>query len=286
MFVNLFLMHRIKYNAFDIKNISRYNNGNENGGLAMNEMEYQMIFKRKSFHLFKDTGHLSDMELVQIEDAFRSCRTLVPEIKVDMIIVPADQTSCKRGQEYCILLYSEKKEGYLSNIGYIGEQLDLYLASLNIGALWFGIGKTEERSYNGLDFVIMIAIAKMPQDKFRKDMFKSKRKPLNEVWHGVHYTNIGNIARFAPSACNTQPWIVEATQTGLSVYRYKKPGKRGIMPVAMVTHYNRIDIGIFLLFLELCLEHEGVGFERTLLPDTGDEEKTLIAVYQLHDPRC
>ncbi|MBR4289334.1 MAG: nitroreductase, partial [Oscillospiraceae bacterium] len=106
------------------------------------------------------------------------------------------------------------------------------------------------------------------------------------VWHGVHYTNIGNIARFAPSACNTQPWIVEATQTGLSVYRYKKPGKRGIMPVAMVTHYNRIDIGIFLLFLELCLEHEGIGFERTLLPDTGDEEKTLIAVYQLHDPRC
>lgn len=252
----------------------------------MNEMEYQMIFKRKSFHLFKDTGHLSDMELVQIEDAFRSCRTLVPEIKVDMMIVPADQTSCKRGKEYCILLYSEKKEGYLSNIGYIGEQLDLYLASLNIGALWFGIGKTEERSYNGLDFVIMIAIAKMPQDKFRKDMFKSKRKPLNEVWHGVHYTNIGNIARFAPSACNTQPWIVEATQTGLSVYRYKKPGKRGIMPVAMVTHYNRIDIGIFLLFLELCLEHEGIGFERTLLPDTGDEEKTLIAVYQLHDPRC
>ena len=158
--------------------------------------------------------------------------------------------------------------------------MDLYLASLNIGALWFGIGKTEERSYNGLDFVIMIAIAKMPQDKFRKDMLKSKRKPLNEVWHGVHYTNIGNIARFAPSACNTQPWIVEATQTGLSVYRYKKPGKRGIMPVAMVTHYNRIDIGIFLLFLELCLEHEGIGFERTLLPDTGDEEKTLIAVYQ------
>ena len=86
------------------------------------------------------------MELVQIEDAFRSCRTLVPEIKVDMMIVPADQTSCMRGQEYCILLYSEKKEGYLSNIGYIGEQLDLYLASLIIGALWFGIGKTEERS--------------------------------------------------------------------------------------------------------------------------------------------
>ena len=252
----------------------------------MNEMEYQMIFKRKSFHLFKNTGNISDKDLAQIEDAFLSCRPLFPEIKVDMRIVPADQTTCKRGQEYCILLYSEKKDGYLPNIGYIGEQLDLYLASRNIGALWFGIGKTEEPSHNGLDFVIMIAIAKMSQDKFRKDMFKSKRKPLDEVWHGEHYRHIGNITRFAPSACNTQPWIVEATQKGLSVYRYKKPGKRGIMPAAMVTHYNRIDIGIFLLFLELCLEHEGIGFERTLLPDTGDEEKTLIAVYQLQDSKC
>ena len=168
MFVNLFLMPHIKYIAFDIKNISRYNNENSKGGLAMNEMEYQMIFKRKSFHFFKDTGHLSDMELTQIEEAFHSCRPLIPEIKVGMKIVPADQTTCKRGQEYCILLYSEKKDGYLPNIGYIGEQLDLYLASVNIGALWFGIGKTEERSDNGLNFVIMIAIAKMPQDKFRK----------------------------------------------------------------------------------------------------------------------
>ena len=252
----------------------------------MHEQEYQMIFKRKAFHLFKDIGHLSDMELAQIEEAFHSCRPLIPEIKVGMKIVPADQTTCKRGQEYCLLLYSEKQDGNLPNIGYIGEQLDLYLASVNIGALWFGIGKTEERSNNGLDFVIMIAIAKMPQNKFRKDMFKSKRKPLNEVWHGEYYNNIGNIARFAPSACNTQPWIVEAAQTGLSVYRYKQPGKRGIMPAAVVTHYNRIDMGIFLLFLEVCLDHEGISFESVLLPDTGDEEKTLISEYRLHEPKC
>ena len=33
----------------------------------------------------------------------------------------------KRGQEYCILFYSEKKENYLQNIGYLGEQLDFIL---------------------------------------------------------------------------------------------------------------------------------------------------------------
>ena len=92
-----------------------------------------------------------------------------------MQILPADQTTCKRGQEYCILLYSEKKLNYLQNIGYIGEQLDLYLASMNIGALWFGIGKVEETTYHGLvkstgnckSFTVLITplimdLAKMP----------------------------------------------------------------------------------------------------------------------------
>lgn len=245
----------------------------------MEEILYQMIFKRKSFHIFKETGTISNVELSQIEDIFCRCKPLIPEMKVGMKIVPAEKTTCKRGQEYCILLYSEEKDGYLPNIGYIGQQLDLHLASMNISALWFGIGKTEE-TMDGMAFVIMIAIAKMSEDKFRKDMFKSKRKPLEEVWSGDDL-GIANIVRFAPSACNTQPWIVENKGERLEVYRYKKPGKRGIMPADRVSFYNRIDIGIFLLFLEVCMEHEEIQYERTLYADSGDEEKTLMASYLL-----
>ena len=112
-----------------------------------------------------------------------------------------------------------------------------------------------------------------------KDMFKSKRRPLEEIWVGGHYQNIAQIARFAPSACNTQPWIVESGEWELKVYRYQKPGKRGIMPRDKVSWYNRIDIGIFLLILEVCMAHEGLAFGRTMLSDTQEEEKTLVAVY-------
>lgn len=252
----------------------------------MEELFYNMIFKRKSFHLFRDIGNktISSNELEDIQKKFKTFKPLIDDIKVDIKIVPALDTTCKRGEEYCILLYSEKKDNYLQNIGYIGEQLDLYLASLNIGALWFGIGKTEIIKNNDLEFVIMIAIAKVEEDKFRKDMFKSKRKALEEIWHGEDCLNIGNIVRFAPSACNTQPWIVESSKDKLTIYRYKKPGKRGIMPVDKVIYYNRIDIGIFLLFLELCLEHENVEYDRKIYTDSkeNDEiEKTLIATYQL-----
>lgn len=247
----------------------------------MDEQLYQMVFKRKSFHIFKNTLIISEEELAQIETAFLECKPLIPEIKVSMKIVPAAATTCKRGQEYCILLYSEKKEGYLPNIGYLGQQLDLILASMNIGALWFGIGKTDVRSDGELDFVIMIAIAKMEETKFRKNMFKSKRKPIEEIWFGEYYLEAANIARFAPSACNTQPWIVESNEQELRVFRYKKPGKRGIMPADKVSFYNRIDIGIFLLILEISLKHEGIVFERTLFEDKKEEEKNLVAIYAI-----
>ena len=244
---------------------------------------YSMIFKRKSFHIFRDIGIINATELRNIEEAYKTFTPLVGDIKTAIKIVPADETTCKRGQEYCILLYSEKKENYLQNIGYIGEQLDLYLASLGIGALWFGIGKPDEPTHNGLDFVIMIAIAKMPEDKFRKDMFKSKRKSLDEIWNGEQHRDIGDIVRFAPSACNTQPWKVTAEEKCLTVYRYKKLGKRGIMPADKVVHYNRIDIGIFLCFLELCLMQSGISYERELFTDTAENncEEVLTAKYKL-----
>ena len=163
----------------------------------------------------------------------------------------------------------------------MGEQIDLYLASENIGALWFGIGKPQNMQMNGLDFVIMISIAKMPEEKFRKDMFKSKRKPIDEIWN-VDTLNIAEIVRFAPSACNTQPWITENTGKELMIYRLKKPGKRGIMPADKVRYYNKIDMGIYLFMLETCLEYENYSYDRTLYADKTDDsvEKTLIAKYE------
>lgn len=246
---------------------------------------YNMIFKRKSFHTFKmaNVGVIEPTEIDAIMEAYQSFVPLCPEIKTRIRIVPTEETTCKRSQEYCILLYSEKKEHYLQNIGYLGQQLDFYLVSRNIGTLWFGIGKVEEQQCEGLDFVIMFAIAKVPDEtKFRKDMFKSKRKPVEEIWVGDSLPGITDIVRFAPSACNTQPWIVEHESRELKVFRYKKPGKRGIMPAEKVSYYNQIDMGIFLCFLEMCLAHEGFAYERVLYQDAGgDEEKTLNAIYKI-----
>lgn len=251
----------------------------------MNNVNYEMIFKRKSFHLFRNIGNekISQQELYEIEETYRNLTPLILDIKTKIKIVPASQTSCKRGQEYSILFYSEKKDNYLQNIGYLGEQLELYLVSNNIGTLWFGIGKTEEPVFDGLEFVIMIAISKIDNEqKFRKDMFKSKRKPVDEIWSGEPVIGVTDIVRFAPSACNTQPWFVEHIGDEIKVFRYKKFGKRGIMPVAQVVYYNQIDIGIFLCFMNLCLIHNNIAYDIEINNDSGcDNEMTLTAVYKL-----
>lgn len=234
--------------------------------------------------MFKNTGneHITEDELKEIENEFNNFKPLVKDIKVKMKIVK-DIATCKRDQEYTILLYSQKKDNYLQNIGYIGEQLDLYLVSKNIGTLWFGIGKAEEIKLDNLDFVIMIAIKKIDsKDKFRKDMYKIKRKELTEILNGNYYSNIINIARFAPSSCNTQPWYVETYEKEIKVYRYKKPGKRGIMPINMVNYYNQIDIGIFLCFIELCLNKNDILYKRTLYKEENEnDEKILTVLYKL-----
>ena len=97
----------------------------------MNSELYDMIFKRKSFHIFRNLEEevISEEELADICKVWESFDALYPEIKTAIRIIPGSDTNCRRGEEYCILFYSEKKDGYLQNIGYLGEQLGKLLVS-------------------------------------------------------------------------------------------------------------------------------------------------------------
>ncbi|MDO4492230.1 MAG: nitroreductase family protein, partial [Lachnospiraceae bacterium] len=109
-----------------------------------NKKYYDMIFKRKSFHLFRNTEPMDEQDLKDLKAFIKAVQPLDDSIRVEIRIVPEAETTCKRGAQYCIEFYSEEKENDLRNIGYIGEQIDLWLAERNIGALWYGIGRPEE----------------------------------------------------------------------------------------------------------------------------------------------
>ena len=250
----------------------------------MDERLYEAMARRKSFHVFRGIGDgsITNDDLADIMAVISELRPLYPEIRTAIRIIPAGQVNFKHDAEYCVMLYSEKKDNWLMNAGYIGEQLDLWLTAHDIGSLWFGIGKPDEPGFDGLDYAIMIAIRKVKDASlFRKDMFKAKRKEVSEIWSGDTF-GLAEIARFAPSACNSQPWYVEQSGNRLTVYRRKKPAI-SFMNAAAAAYFNRIDMGIFLCFLELCMAEKNVAFTRELFVDDGDGKTELskVAVYTI-----
>ena len=247
--------------------------------MVIDKEYYKMIFKRKSFRKFNDTIKLSNDELRDINEKIKNLIPLIDNIKVKYRIVRREETTCKRG-EYCLLIYSEEKENFLLNIGYMFEQLDLYLANKDIGVCWYGMGKTQESEYENLKFVIMMALGKGQPSEFRRDYRKCKRKETQEIWSGVPGLEaIAEVVKYAPSACNTQPWRVIYEKNKLKIYR--TTNVKSIMPKDKVPFYNSIDMGIFLCFLELALLHNNISFQRFLCKEEDKREVIPIAVYNL-----
>ena len=223
---------------------------------------YEQLFRRKSFHRFtKPFKQLSAEQLDTVKQYFSLCEPVVQNIRTLLRIVPVGQTTCRQG-EYALLLYSERKDGYLQNIGYLGEQLELHLAKVNIGACWYGMGRPKGREYEGLHFVCMLYIANQDEGSFRTKDSLLNRLDAKEIWEGEDMHLLASVVRMAPSACNTQPWLVKEQDNTLSVHRVFR--KRGIIPPSLVPYYQSIDIGIFLLFLELAMSNKQITFTRTL----------------------
>ena len=54
------------------------------------------------------------------------------------------------------------------------------------------------------------------------------------------------------------------------------------MPKDMVIYYNQIDMGIFLCFLDLCLNKNKIEYNRTIYTEKDHEsEYNLLAEYNL-----
>src|SRR5690554_4719083 len=136
---------------------------------------YEMIYKRKSIRKFDNQFSLNKEELEKVKNKIENLIPLVDNIKVKFKIVERSITTAKHG-EYCLLLYSENKQNYLLNAGYMLEQMDLYLESLNIGVCWNGMAKVKQKQIEGLDYVIMLVFGKSHPNSFRNNVKQFKRK--------------------------------------------------------------------------------------------------------------
>ena len=182
----------------------------------------EMIYHRKSCRSF--AGDPVDAETIGKILSFEP-KPLYPEIKVRMDLVSRDKVRClcPWTTPQLIAVYSEELEGYLENVGFLFQQMDLYLQTLGLGVCWLGMGRMNPKTtevVENMKFVIMLAFGYSRGEQLRR-VFKSfKRKSMEKIADKADPRL--EPARLAPSAVNGQPWYFTHEGDTIHVYCSKK----------------------------------------------------------------
>ena len=204
----------------------------------------EMIAKRRSVR--KYTGvPVEDAVLEDVRGFFTSAKPLYPDIKVHWEFVRKEQvrTLMPWKSPQLVAVYSEKKDGYLENAGFLFQQLELYLQSIGLGVCWLGLGKVREKSVEGMEFVILLAFGHPEEEQLRSGPEEFQRKPPEEIADRADARL--EPARLAPSSTNSQPWYFVHEGEAIHAYCSLKGLARHVGLGAM----NRIDMGIALAHL-------------------------------------
>ena len=155
-----------------------------------------------------------------------------------------------------ICIYSEKKDGYLMNAGFLLQQIDLYLSANNLASCWLGMAKPTKDvplQKNGMEFVIMLAFGKTAELVHRTNVSEFNRKSLSSISNINGIDDLLEPVRLAPSASNTQTWFFSGNSDEIIVSREKL----NLIKVQLYGKMNQIDIGIALCHLWISLDHQG-----------------------------
>lgn len=199
------------------------------------------IARRKSSRSFNMSGLTKD-ELSRITEYANNIPSLLPGIKIKAeIIGPNDVKSIMKWRApHYISIYAEDSAAGLMNIGFVYEQVVLYLTSLGIGTCWAtSISPKEKHESDGTKWAAVIAFGRTQGEEVWREAGSAKRKASKEVYDKKDA--LLEAARLAPSSMNNQPWRFE--HEGNTILVYCK--KQGLLKKWMVSQ-NHIDIGIAL----------------------------------------
>ena len=213
---------------------------------------YPYIFKRRSVRKF-DMTPLRESQLHDIRTFAQTMLPLYPAIRVEYRLDSSVRNILPVKAPHNFIISSEAKEGYLENVGFLYQQMDLYLSSLGLGSCWLGMAKPTEPMETDLEFVIVLAFGK-PKESAHRNLPEFNRKPLDEIASGVDSRL--DAARLAPSASNTQNWYFVCADGKIHAYqKLLNPLK-----ARFYDGFNRLDVGIALCHLYLATVEQGKAF--------------------------
>jgi len=174
----------------------------------------ETIRKRKSIRKY-DMAKLDNSILEKLQEQINTVIPLFPNIRFSIEIADKTKGLFNVSAPHYLILGSEEKDGYLENIGFIGQQLDLFFSEKGLGCCWLGVSKPLLKEASPLPFVICISFGK-PAEPLYRELSDFKRKPLSEISEGAD--DRLEAARLAPSGINAQNWYFIAVDDKIHCY--------------------------------------------------------------------
>jgi len=213
----------------------------------------EIIRKRKSIRKYDQTP-LDEATLEKVREKIAVVTPLSPEIKTMIEITTKTKGLFGIKSPHYLAFRSEEKERAYENIGFIGQQLDLYLSEIGLGTCWLGASNPEEKTANGMPSLICMSFGKPAEPLHRQSVSEFKRKALSEISEGSDPRL--EAARLAPSGMNSQNWYFSASDGKIHCYRKKT----GLLFGAWLGNLACIDMGIALC--HIAEESESFNFTK------------------------
>ena len=231
--------------------------GNE---IMENKNLYETIFKRKSIRQY-DLTPLDEHTLAEIMAHTRALKPLFDGIEIEMKLLSRKDVKglfLAKAPHY-LAVFSEPKDGYLTNAGFMLQQMDLFFSVNGIGSCWQGMPKPTKEilSRSKLEFVILMAFGGPKEKLHRESVSEFKRKPLGEITDIKGADQLLEPARLAPSAMNRQQWFFTGDASAIHVYR----AKPSFLTAFMFDRMSKISVGIAICHVWIAAKHFGKQVE-------------------------
>lgn len=201
-------------------------------------MNTEIIGKRKSIRKYQPQP-LDKGILEKVAHKIENLKPLYENTAYSIKLVHEVKRAFGINAPHYLLFYSEKTTQANMNIGFIGQQLDLFFSENGIGACWVGMAKTELADQGGLPFAIAIAFG-TPAEPLHREPSQFKRKALHLISEGEDKRL--EAARLAPSGINAQGWYFIAENGKIHAYRKKPNALLGLFAGSL----GEMDLGIAL----------------------------------------
>lgn len=234
---------------------------------------YEAIYKRKSVRKYKQ--ELIPEELLEdIQNYFDEIPRLVPGIRTELVI-----ERCMNGREGAVLgkskppyqmkIYSEDKERYRMNAGYLMEMMSLYLTTRGLGSCYRSTSLLPKKDMDGKKYLMTMSFGYAAGSHLRTAV-QFRRLDIKNLcvlretmrpW----VRELIEAARLAPSSMNSQPWRFLISNGRIHIFSRKDDaGFRG--------KYTEFNLGIMLAHILTAAEELWLNVDLIRLEDISQRE--------------